>query len=131
MGKLITKTKKDIMDKIPNTESEKFIEEVRIQDKTITILNEENDGQIIRVEFVDGRKYKLQHPGNRTYKNWSDQSLKLNKGTISTIYLLEQGFKYCVFPEGHDFKPTIDGVSHKHLGVWESLLFRFLDGSLY
>lgn len=119
------------MDKIPTTQSEIAIEEVRINDKTITILSEENDGQIIRVEFVDGRKYKLQHPGNRTYKNWSDQSLKLNKGIVSTIYLLEQGFKHCVFPEGHDFKPTVDGVSHKHLGVWESLLFRFLDGSLY
>jgi hypothetical protein len=97
--------------------------------KNPIIISSERDGQIVTIEFVDGRKYRLQHPGNRTYMEWQNQSFDLEKG-LDTITFMDNAFEYCVIPEGHDFRPTIDNVKPAELEVWQKLLRRFLRGDL-
>jgi hypothetical protein len=93
----------------------------------ITAMDE--NGKVAYVKFIDGRMYKLQHPGNRIYLDWQKDFISITDG-IDQAEFLDKAFEYCVIPEGHDFKPTIDNVKPKELGVWGKLLRRFLDGSI-
>ena len=97
--------------------------------KNPVILSAERDGQIIYIEFIDGKRYKLQHPGNRAYLQWQQETFDLEDG-LDTISFLDKAFDHCVIPEGHDFKPTIDNVKPKELGVWQKLLRMFLRGEV-
>jgi hypothetical protein len=87
------------------------------------------NGMIAYVRFIDGKKYKLQHPGNRIWLDWQKDFFSITDG-IDQAKFIEKAFEYCVIPDGHDFHPTIDNVKPKELGVWQRLLRRFLDGSL-
>jgi hypothetical protein len=93
----------------------------------ITAMDE--NGKIAYVRFIDGKKYKLQHPGNRIWLDWQKDFFSIADG-IDQAKFLEKAFEYCVIPDGHDFKPSIDDVKPKELGVWQRLLRRFLDGTL-
>ena len=97
--------------------------------KNPKLLSSERDGQIVYIEFIDGKKYKLQHPGNRTYLEWQQETFDFEKG-LDTIGFLDNAFEHCVIPEGHNFKPTIDNVKPSELEVWQKLLRRFLRGEL-
>lgn len=97
--------------------------------KNPVIISSERDGQIVHIEFVDGRKYKLQHPGNRTYLEWQQETFDMEKG-LDTISFLDNAFEHCVIPDGHDFKPSIDNVKPAELEVWQKLLRRFLRGDI-
>lgn len=97
--------------------------------KNPVILSSEQDGKIINIQFIDGRKYKLQHPGNRTYLEWQQETFDLQEG-LDTISFLDKAFEHCVIPDGHDFKPTIDDVKPAELEVWQKLLRRFLRGDI-
>ncbi|MBN2157924.1 MAG: hypothetical protein JW807_00910 [Spirochaetes bacterium] len=93
------------------------------------ITSMDDSGKVVHIRFIDGKNYKLQHPGNRIYLNWQRDFLSMAEG-IDQAKFLDKAFEYCVIPDGHDFKPTIETVKPKELGVWQRLLRRFLDGSL-
>lgn len=87
------------------------------------------DGKVVFIRFVDGKNYKLQHPGNRVYLQWQNEFLSLTEG-MSQEKFFDLAFEHCVMPEGHEFKPDIDSVTPYELGVWGKLLRRFLGGDL-
>ena len=89
----------------------------------------DDNGKIAYIRFIDGKNYKLQHPGNRMYLQWQKDFLSIAEG-IDQEKFLDKAFEYCVIPDGHTAKPTVDNVTPKELGVWQRLLRRFLDGSL-
>lgn len=97
--------------------------------KNPILISSERDGQIVNIQFIDGRNYKLQHPGNRTYMEWQNETFDMEKG-LDTIGFLDNAFEHCVIPDGHDFKPTIDNVKPAELEVWQKLLRRFLRGDI-
>lgn len=97
--------------------------------KNPVILSSEQDGKIINIQFIDGRKYKLQHPGNRTYMEWQNETFDMERG-LDTVNFFDKAFEHCVIPDGHDFKPTIDNVKPAELEVWQKLLRRFLRGDV-
>lgn len=86
------------------------------------------DGKVVHVRFIDGKNYKLQHPGNRTYLQWQEEYITLTG--ISQEKFLDLAFEHCVIPEPGATKPTIDTVKPSDLGVWSKLLRRFLEGDL-
>lgn len=98
--------------------------------KEISVISSERDGLIVTVEFPDGRRYKLQHPGNRTWLEWRQAAVNLQTGAVDMIPLLDKGFEFCVVPIKHDFHPTIDTVKPAELEVWQILLLRFFGGEL-
>lgn len=96
----------------------------------VVVLEYHDDGKVILIRFVDGKKYKLQHPGNRTYLEWQKEFFSLTEG-IDQAKFLDKAFEYCVIPEGHESRPTVDDVKPAELGVWSTLLRRFCDGKLH
>lgn len=95
----------------------------------ITIIGIENDGKVVIIEFVDGRKYRLQHPGNRTHLQWQKEYFSVTEG-FDQAKFLDNAFEYCVIPEGHEFRPTIDNIKPKELEVWGRMLRRFFVGDI-
>lgn len=93
------------------------------------ITGEDMDGKIIHVKFIDGKRYKLQHPGNRVKMRWEKEVFNPTTG-IDIEKFMDLAFEHCVIPEGHGDKPSIDTVKPKDLEVWQRLLRRFLDGDL-
>lgn len=93
------------------------------------IIDEDQDGKIVIIEFVDGRIYKLQHPGNRIKLRWEKEYYNPVSGIDQEMFL-DKAFEHCVIPEGHDFKPSIDNQKSKELEVWQRTLRRFLNGDL-
>lgn len=91
------------------------------------IVKEEQDGKIVFIEFVDGKMYKLQHPGNRIKLQWEKEYCNPVSGIDQEMFL-DKAFEHCVIPEGHDFKPSIDDLKPKALEVWQRTLRRFLNG---
>lgn len=104
--------------------------DVVVNPDTPLLLKSEMDGLILEIIFVDGRKYKLQHPGNRIAMRWQEECFNLTKGKISQEKLIDKCFEHCVFPIEHNFKPTLDNIKPIERGVWVSMLTRFLDGNL-
>ncbi len=97
--------------------------------KTNVTINEiESDGRMAVVTFVDGKQYKLQHPGNRTYIQWQQEYVTPMGFNMEEF--LDKSFEHVVIPMGHDFKPTIDNIKPKELEVWQKLLRRFLGGDI-
>lgn len=96
---------------------------------TITLESMTDDQRIAVVTFVDGKRYKLQHPGNRAKIELEQILFHPAKGMDRVSYL-EKAFDSVIIPEGHDFRPDIDNVSPHELEVWERTLQNFLDGNL-
>lgn len=96
---------------------------------TVSVISSERDGLVAVIKFVDGKTYRLQHPGNRTYLEWQKEFFTVTEG-MDVAKFLDKAFEYCVIPEGHTFRPTVDTVKPKELGVWSRVLRRFLDGDL-
>lgn len=96
---------------------------------TPIITGESSNGQMIHIDFIDGKKYKLLHPGNRTKLAWEKETMNIATGIDREKYL-DYAFEHCVISDGHDFKPGVDNVTPKELEVWEKLLRRFLDGDI-
>lgn len=89
----------------------------------------EMDGKVVYVEFIDGRTYKLQHPGNRMKMRWEKECFNPIHG-LDLEQFMDRAFEHCVIPEGHNFHPTVDEVEPRELEVWIRLIRRFLDGDL-
>lgn len=89
----------------------------------------DDDVRVAQIHFVDGRRYKLQHPGNRKALRWRQESISLTEG-LNQDKLLDKFFKFCVKSVGHAFEPTLDTIEPNHVEVWLRLANRFLKWEL-
>ena len=86
--------------------------------------------QIINHIEVNGKKYKLQHPGNREWLKIKSTLLKVSKDEIDILPLLDYFFEFCCFPEiGVNLK--LDDIDLKEIEeVWSVIAPKFLMGNL-
>ncbi|MBM9579690.1 hypothetical protein JWG45_21305 [Leptospira sp. 201903070] len=89
----------------------------------------DDDARVAKIQFVDGRSYKLQHPGNRKALRWRQESISLTEG-LSQDKLLDKFFKFSVKPVDHFFEPTLDNIEPNHVEVWLRIANRFLKWEL-
>lgn len=82
---------------------------------------------------VNGKKYKLQHPGNREWIRLKKNFFTVGdngRGSIDMETLFDYCFEHVVFPEQGQ-KLSIDTIDIKELEeVWGLVLPRFLRGEL-
>ena len=97
--------------------------------KNPVILEERNAGEVLLIKFVDGRKYRLQHPGNRAKLQWDRECFSLTEG-LDREKFLDLCFEHVVFPEDHDQKPDLDRLKPNEMEVWGEILPKFLRGEL-
>lgn len=103
--------------------------EVELKPTEPILLSVDDDLGVAIIHFVDGRKYKLQHPGNRKALQWRQKSVSLTDG-ITQDTLLDNFFQFCVIPEGHDIQPNLDKIRPNEVEVWLRICNRFLRGEL-
>ncbi|RHX89848.1 LIC_12613 family protein [Leptospira stimsonii] len=89
----------------------------------------DDDARVATIQFVDGRSYKLQHPGNRKALRWRQESISLTEG-LNQDKLLDKFFKFSVKPVDHSFEPTLDNIEPNHVEVWLHIANRFLKWEL-
>lgn len=80
---------------------------------------------------VNGKKYKLIHPGMRLHTRWRRQCSEIVEGKIffDLEKFLEFAFEGCIEPIDHTFLPNLDNVlDPKEQEEWARLLPRFLRG---
>jgi hypothetical protein len=85
--------------------------------------------QTINKVVLNGKVYKLQHPGNREWLRLKATLLDIQKNQINMENLLDYCFEHVVFPEKNE-KLTIDNCDIEELEVWQEVLPRFLRGKL-
>jgi len=79
---------------------------------------------------VNGKKYTLQHPGNREWIRLKKTLYKLSDDSISMEEILDYFFENCLFPEQGE-KITLDTVPLRELEeVWSIVAPKFLGGNL-
>jgi hypothetical protein len=79
---------------------------------------------------VNGKKFKLQHPGNREWIKLKGTLFKVSNDQVSMEALLDYFFEFCVFPEQGP-KLTLDTVNLIELEeVWGLVAPKFFSGSL-
>ena len=86
-----------------------------------------NDPLNIYTELVEvgNKKYRLQHPGNRAWIRLKQNLIDLETKKPDMEKLFDYAFEHCVFPEGHNFQPTLDNINGSDLEEWEALLPSF------
>ena len=82
------------------------------------------------IEYVEvlGKKYKLQHPGNRAVLKLQSNAINAQNGTINLEPMMDFCFEHVVVPDGHGFHPTIDNLPPKEFEAWLGILPGFLRG---
>ncbi|UOG61430.1 LIC_12613 family protein [Leptospira noguchii] len=93
------------------------------------LIEIDDDAKVATIQFVDGRGYKLQHPGNRKALRWRQEAISLTEG-LNQDKLLDKFFKFSVKPMNHAFEPTLDNIEPNHVEVWLRLANRFLKWEL-
>ena len=79
---------------------------------------------------VSGKKYTLQHPGNRAWLTLKQEVFKVSSDQMDVVKLLDYCFENVVFPENGD-KLSLDKVPLNELEqVWQVVLPTFLMGEL-
>jgi hypothetical protein len=90
---------------------------------------------IIKNVTVNGRKYKLQHPGARAWMTLKMSMFKPSTDEIEMVPLLDYFFENCCFPEDGQ-KLSFDSFDESEeklqelSEVWGGLALRFLAGKL-
>ncbi|EMN92518.1 hypothetical protein, partial [Leptospira weilii] len=59
------------------------------------LVDIDDDARVATIQFVDGRNYKLQHPGNRKALRWRQEAISLTEG-LNQDKLLDKFFKFSV-----------------------------------
>ncbi len=77
---------------------------------------------------VNGRKYKLQHPGNREVLKIRTKCVNAQTGGVDLEGMLEYGFDNCIIPEGHDFHPNFDNIKPSEFEEWSGIIPAFFRG---
>jgi len=86
--------------------------------------------KLIERIVVNGKVYKLQHPGNRAYLEVYKTVYDVTSGQVNLIPLLDYCFEHVVFPDVGG-KIKLDDVDIKELSeVWGLILPSFLRGDL-
>jgi hypothetical protein len=75
---------------------------------------------------VNGKRYKLQHPGNREVLKLRSRCTDTRTGSTDLEKMMDYCFEHVVIPEGHGFKPTLDNLHPKEFENWLTILPRFL-----
>lgn len=76
---------------------------------------------------VNGKKYTLQHPGNREWMRLRKTLYNPSDDMIDQEPLLDYFFENCCFPDAGE-KLTLDTVPLEELEDWASIALRFLRG---
>ena len=79
---------------------------------------------------VNGKLYKLQHPGNREWLRLKQSIFNVKENTINLEKLLDYAFEHVVFADGHNFKPTLDDISPEESEAWEVILPNYFRGKV-
>ena len=119
-----------IVPEVVKTEPEQEKKGVKKLPDHPVVIEADDTFEVVVIEFVDGLKYRLQHPGVRTYLKWRDSMIDISEVRYNSVELLENFFEHCCFPEGHDFRPNLDNILPKHLSAWQEVATRFLSGNL-
>lgn len=79
---------------------------------------------------VNGKKYKLQHPGNREWLKIKQTLFKVSSDGIDLIPLLDYFFEHCCFPESGE-QLNLDNIPLAELEeVWSLVAPRFFRGTM-
>ncbi len=98
-----------------------------MKNKSSNIIVESIDGKNATV-LISGKRYKLQHPGNRAYLRWQKENYNIAQG-FDDEAMLDLFFQHCVFPE-NGTSLDLDSISPQELSVFQKLMHKFLSGSL-
>ena len=86
---------------------------------------------IIEKVLVNGKQYRLQHPGMRAVLKLQRDCLVNDTGITDIEQIVDYCFQHVVFPEGHSFRPTLDTIVPSECDDWITIFVRFLrHGSL-
>jgi D-aminopeptidase len=75
---------------------------------------------------VNGKRYKLQHPGNREVLKLRARCTDTRTGSTDLEKMMDYCFEHVVIPDGHGFKPTVDNLHPREFENWIVLLPGFL-----
>ena len=78
---------------------------------------------------INGKIYKLQHPGNREWLKIKESMYSVQKDHLEMIPMLDYCFEHVVFPDKGE-KITLDDCNIEELEVWQTILPSFLRGQL-
>lgn len=78
---------------------------------------------------INGKVYKLQHPGNREWLKLQASLYNPKTDFFNLETMLDYSFENVVFPEEGN-KLNLDTISLDDMEVWETVLPRFLRGKL-
>ena len=78
---------------------------------------------------INGKVYKLQHPGNREWLKLQASLYNPKNDTFNLETMLDYSFENVVFPETGG-KLDLDTIDLADLEVWQTVLPRFLRGQL-
>jgi hypothetical protein len=79
---------------------------------------------------VNGKKYRLQHPGNREWLKLKKTLFRVSQDEIDIIPMLDYFFAHCCFPEIGD-NLNLDTIDLTELEeVWSVIAPRFFRGDL-
>lgn len=85
---------------------------------------------IVNRIVINGKVYKLQHPGNREWLKLKKTLLDVRTAQVDMAPLLDYCFEHVVFPEQGD-KLNLDTIDLQELEeVWAEILPSFLRGQL-
>lgn len=92
------------------------------------ILRVEGDIMNLLIEYitVNGKEYKLQHPGNREVIKLRTRCVNAQTGATDLEKLMDFSFEHVVIPHGHAFKPTVDNIHPKEFEEWLEIIPGFL-----
>jgi hypothetical protein len=75
---------------------------------------------------INGKKYKMQHPGNREVLKLRARCTDPKTGGTNLEEMMDYCFEHVVIPIEHKFKPDIDNLHPQEFEEWLKLLPRFL-----
>lgn len=97
--------------------------------KTIKLVEYSKDQMNVEIIFVDGRRYKLAHPGNYEKMEW-DKKYSNILTTMKTADKIKIFLRQCVHPINHSHQPSAANVSPFEWTTWGQVMVNFLSGCL-
>ena len=99
------------------------------------VLNEKQQGRVVEIHFIDGRKYRLQHPGNRQNMRMVKDSL--GDGQFDLVAFMDACFsfrcsnqRYLLEPLDGGHRPDLDNTTAAECDAWQAIFDALLAGTL-
>lgn len=84
---------------------------------------------VIAIEAViGGKKYRVQHPGNRKNLEMQQRAINARTGAFDQTVVFDYMFEHCVIPLENQTKPDLDMISPQEVEEWAVFLPTFLRG---